>query len=293
MRALITGGSGFIGAYVVARLTDAGHDVTVYDVAPPATAVDYVEGDVRDAEMVRKAVAAHDVVCHLAAMAALEQAMHDLAGAAAVNVAGSANVAEAALAEGARLVYASTWEVYGEPVSQPAGEDHPCRPEHPYGITKLAGEQIVLAAAEFHGLSAVSLRLATTYGLGLRRDSVFEIFRRRAAAGQGIEIHGDGTQFRQFLHARDAAKAVELALQSDVSGMAFNVAPEQTVTIGELAEIVASRFDVPVTFGQARLGDAVPMILSTERIRAELGWDARESFAAGLTRLLDGVDDRH
>src|SRR5690606_29645146 len=134
------------------------------------------------------------------------------------------------------LVYASTWEVYGKPEYEPIDEDHPCRPDHPYNITKLGGEMMFLSACELRGLSGVALRLGTAYGSGLRPNSVLRIFIDRAKKGEPITIAGDGSQGRQFTHASDIARAFLLAAESDVSGIALNTIAPETTTIRELAE---------------------------------------------------------
>src|SRR5205823_763631 len=134
-----------------------------------------------------------DCVCHLGGVGDVYRALEDPPGAAMANVVGTANVAEAARrAGGRRIVYASTWEVYGRPRRQPIDEEHPCEPDHPYNITKLAGERLLLAYDHLKDVPAVALRLGTAYGPGMRANSVFSLFIGRARAGQPIVIQGTG-----------------------------------------------------------------------------------------------------
>src|SRR5690606_10214835 len=111
----------------------------------------------------------------------------------------------------------------GQPQYEPIDEDHPCNPDHPYNITKLAGERLLLAADDLRGIRATALRLGTAYGPGLRPNSVFRIFIDRAKRGEPITIQGDGSQGRQFTHVGDLARAFILATRSSIHGLAFNV----------------------------------------------------------------------
>jgi len=228
-----------------------------------------------------------DVIVHIGAIGDVYLAGEQPALAAEVNVVGSANVVEAALRHKARVVYASTWEVYGEPVSQPITEDHPTMPDHPYSITKLGGESLILAAAHLRDLPALALRLGTAYGSGLRSNSVFRIFIDRAKNGDPITIQGDGSQGRQFTHALDIARAFELAARSEASGMALNIVAPETVTIKQLAETVTARFPTEVSYGPSRKGEVPPALVSSERAGEVLEWNAEVDFAAGLDELID------
>jgi len=209
-----------------------------------------------------------------------------------VNVVGTTNIANAAVKHEKRVVYASTWEVYGKPEYEPIDEDHPCRPDHPYNITKLGGEMMFLSACELRGLSGVALRLGTAYGSGLRPNSVFRIFIDRAKKGEPITIAGDGSQGRQFTHASDIARAFLLAAESDVSGIALNTIAPETTTIRELAERVAARYPTEVQFGPKRPGDVPPSTVSPKKIEEVLGWRAETSFEVGLNELMDDLEAR-
>jgi UDP-glucose 4-epimerase len=157
---MVTGSAGFIGGHVARHLIEHDWEVTGFDTSTaPRAGYRQIEGDLRDPEAVHRAVMGQDVVCHIGAIGDVYAAAEQPALAAAVNAVGSAHVAAAAAQAGARVVYASTWEVYGEPEYEPIDEDHPCAPDHPYSITKLAGEQMLLAADRLGGLPVVALRL--------------------------------------------------------------------------------------------------------------------------------------
>ena len=288
MRIVVTGAAGFLGRHISRRLVADGHAVAGFDQQPPSDPdVKWVRGDLRDEEAVHAAVARHDAVCHVGAIGDVYLAGEDPALAAAVNVAGSANVAAAAARHNARIVYASTWEVYGHPEYEPIDELHPCRPDHPYSITKLAGEQILLAADRLHAVPVLALRLGTAYGAGLRTNSVFRLFIDRARRAEPIQILGEGTQGRQFTHASDIARAFSLACSSDLHGTALNVVASETVTIKELAEMVVARHPTELHFGPARPGDVAPALVSSSRARELLRWEPSISFEQGLAELLN------
>ena len=288
MKALVTGSAGFIGGHVCRQLLAEGFDVTGFDVrAAGLEQVHEVTGDFLDLDVLTAAIAGHDVVCHVGAIGDVYLAAEQPGLASTVNVTGTSNVATAALRNDARVVYASTWEVYGEPHYEPVDEKHPTNPDHPYNITKLGGEQMLLAAHRLQGLSAVALRLGTAYGLGMRPNSVFEIFIRKAMAGEPITIQGDGSQGRQFTHASDIARAFALATRSEADGIPVNIVAPDMISIRQLAEKVVARFPTEVTFGDPRPGDVPPSHVSSARAEETLGWKAEVSFDDGMAELFE------
>ncbi|MDX1469023.1 MAG: NAD-dependent epimerase/dehydratase family protein [Acidimicrobiia bacterium] len=288
MRAVVTGAAGFLGRHVARQLVDSGWNVAGFDLSTiDESRVEQIGGDLTDQASVGDALAGSDVVFHIGAVGDVYLAGDQPELAATVNVVGTANVAQAAVHVGARVVYASTWEVYGEPISEPVDEEHPTNPDHPYSITKLAGESLLLAACRLQGLDAIALRLGTAYGSGMRDNSVFSIFRNRAMRGEPITIQGDGSQTRQFTHASDIARAFELAARSQVTGTAFNIVSPETTSIRELAERVVTRYPTELVFGPPRPGDVPPAKVSSKKAEAELDWTARVSFAEGMERFLD------
>jgi len=292
MRVLVTGAAGFLGRHIAKRFRDSGWDVTGFDLAIfEEPGVVSLQGDLTESASIEQAVASADVVAHVGAIGDVYLAGEQPALAARVNVVGTANVVEAAARYDSRVVYASTWEVYGEPEREPIDEDHPTMPDHPYSITKLAGESLILTASDLSGVSSVALRLGTAYGSGLRPNSVFRIFLDKARQGEPITIQGDGTQGRQFTHASDIAGAFLLAAESTVSGIALNVVAPETTSIKELAEAIVGRFPTELTFGEPRPGDVSPALVSAERAKSTLGWTATVPFNEGLDELIRGVVD--
>ncbi|HUP17841.1 MAG TPA: NAD-dependent epimerase/dehydratase family protein [Acidimicrobiia bacterium] len=291
MKVLVTGAAGFLGGHVVHRLIEDGFDVTGFDQRPVVGSVRSFTGDLVDTASVNRALAGQDVVVHIGAIGDVYLAATDPGLASAVNVIGSTNIGEAARNAGTRVVYASTWEVYGQPQWEPIDEDHPCAPDHPYSITKLAGERMLLAADHLHGVPVIALRLGTAYGSGLRPNSVFRIFIDRARQGQPITIQGDGSQSRQFTHATDIARAFSLACRSELRGMVLNTVAPEAISIKQLAEAVIARYPTDLVSGPARPGDVPPAMVSSDRIRELLGWVPEVSFEAGIGELMDSLAD--
>jgi UDP-glucose 4-epimerase len=287
MKAIVTGGSGFLGSHVADVLAEGGHDVTVVDLAP-TSAHRSVVADLEDTDALIAAFRGADFICHLAAVGDVYLAAQRPSLAAQANVTGTANVCEAALAAGvSRLVYASTWEVYGPPQYQPMDEAHPCNPDHPYNITKLAGERIALAYGHLReGLSVTALRLGTAYGTRMRTNTVFSVFIRRAMAGEPIVIQGSGEQGRQFTHARDIGQAFGLAALKGVNGAVYNTAAKETITIRQLANLVAADLPTTIEFAAARKADVPSALVTSMRIHRDLGWEPRVRFATALRELI-------
>jgi len=292
MKAIVTGAAGFLGRHVSRAFRDSGWEVTGFDLTEFEEAgIRSVQGDLTNPESVNRSVNGNEVVVHIGAIGDVYLAGERPELAARVNVEGTAYVIDAAVKNGSRLIYASTWEVYGEPIREPVDESHPTAPDHPYSITKLAGESLVLAATHLNSLSALSLRLGTAYGSGLRPNSVFRIFLDNARSGRPITIQGDGSQGRQFTHASDISRAFELAAMSGESGFALNIVDHQTTTIKELAELIVQRHPTEVSFDPPRSGDVAPALVSADKAGEVLGWKPAVAFEWGLDEFIDGVEE--
>lgn len=292
MKVLVTGGSGFLGGHVALELLSAGHEVVVFDLARPTSpelaAVAIAQGDLLDLASVEAACGGVDAICHLAGVGDVYKAASEPYTAAAFNVVGTTHIAEAARRQRVRkVVYASTWEVYGEPEFQPIDERHPCRPDHPYNITKYSGELMALSYDRLHDVPTVALRLGTAYGPRMRPNSVFSLFINRARSGEPLVIQGSGQQTRQFTHARDIARGFRLAAESEARGTAFNLVAAESVSIRQLAELVSERYPTEVQFAPARPGDIHPALIDSSRARTVLDWEARVPFREGLGELME------
>jgi UDP-glucose 4-epimerase len=288
VRAVVTGGAGFIGSHVVDALVARGDEVTVVDdlstgrrefVNPGAQ---LIEHDIREPLAFDA-----DLVFHLAAQAdvgtSVEQPVFD----AEVNVLGTLNVLEAARSTGATVVFTSTGgAIYGDVVG-PAAEDTPLRPVSPYGMAKQAAEAYVAGWSRVHDIATAVVRLANVYGprqSAALEGGVVAIFLERMEAGEGTAIFGDGEQTRDFVYVGDVVSAV-LAAAERADGI-FNVGTGLETSINRLHELcrdLAGSKDLP-EHGPPRLGDARRNVLDASLARRELGWHAQVDLAAGLRR---------
>jgi UDP-glucose 4-epimerase len=286
MRAVVTGGAGFIGSNLVDALLARGDEVTVIDnfasgkrenLSPLAT---LLEHDIREPFSVES-----DVVFHLAAQADVQTSMQRPEYDAAVNVVGTVNVLQAA--PFAQVIFASSGGAgYGE-CPEPAGEDAPFLPESPYGIAKKCGEEYLAGWNRIHGTSHVALRFANVYGP--RQDAGLEggvvaIFLERLARGDETMIFGDGTQSRDFVYVADVVASM-LAVAGQGGGP-YNVGTGEATSVGELHRACAAVAGVTAEprLEAARLGDVHKSVLDVARIAGERGWHAEVPLEEGLRR---------
>ena len=293
MRALVTGGAGFIGSHLVDALVERGDDVWVLDNLASGRRENVnegsrlVEADVRDAGAVAGAFAeAKPETCfHLAAQADVRVSIAEPAFDAEVNVIGTANVLEAARANEAKVVFSSTGgAIYGE-CDGPADEDSPRLPLAPYGTSKLAGEEYLGTWSRLYDAAHVALRFGNVYGP--RQDphgeaGVVAIFFGRIANGQELHIFGDGRQTRDYVFVADVVAAT-LAAASGREGV-YNVGTGTETSVLELAEGCkrASGVNAEIVFDPPRLGELSRSVLDPSRAEAALGWRPATSLDAGL-----------
>jgi len=286
MRALVTGGAGFIGSHLVDALVARGDEVVVIDdlstgrrehVNPLAS---FRPHDVRE-----PFVTDADVVFHLAAQADVGTSMERPSFDAEVNVVGTVNALEAARGAGARLVFSSTGgAIYGS-VERPATEDSSLLPVSAYGLAKRSAEVYLDGWNRIFGTSHTTLRFANVYGprqSAALEGGVIAIFLERLAAGEPTTIFGDGTITRDFVHVDDVVRALLLAATRD--GGVFNVGTGVETTIATLHTLCeqAVGVDAPPAYGPPRAGDAARSVLDTTRATAELGFTAAVPLADGI-----------
>jgi UDP-glucose 4-epimerase len=297
---LVTGGAGFIGSNLSRLLLDRGHAVTVLDdlssgyasnlqAIPEATVV---QGDVRDPDVVARAIAGCEVVFHLAASVGNTRSIQHPRLDAEINVLGTLTVLEAARHHGLRkLVFSSSAGIFGELKTVPITEDHPVEPDSPYGASKLGAEKLCLSYAKLYALECVCLRYFNVYGVNQRYDAygnVIPIFAHRMLHGEPVRVFGDGEQTRDFVNVRDVAEANYLSgMSRGVSG-AFNVASGSRVTINALVTMMseASGISPQVEHGPARAGDVRHSLADLTRAREALGFEPRVGLEDGLREYM-------
>jgi UDP-glucose 4-epimerase len=297
VKVLVTGGSGFIGSHVLDRLLANGHEPRNFDLVPSPHhrrgELDEIQGDLLDADALRRAMRGCDAVMHLAAVADVNDVVADPSRAELVNDRGTGLLLELARAEQiGRVLYASTVWVYGDANgSGPVDEDSNLPlPRHLYTATKLAGEMYCTSYAELWGLEHTILRFGIPYGPRARPATVVAAFVARARAGEPLTITGDGRQSRRFVYVEDLADGVVAALVPAAAGRIYNLVGDESVTIREIAETVRELVaDVPIVHTEDRPGDLRPADISGARAAAELGWRPETPFAEGVRRYVDWV----
>jgi nucleoside-diphosphate-sugar epimerase len=298
---LVTGGAGFIGSHIVRRLVAQGDQVSVVDnfltgsrsnLSGVLDKVELIEGDIRDAELMRDVMKGVEYCLHEAALPSVPRSVEDPATSNEINVDGTLNVFLAAKEAGVkRVVYASSSSVYGDSPTLPKHEELPTRPLSPYAITKLAGELYANAFHSLYGAPIVSLRYFNVFGPGQRPDSpyaaVIPIFLSLMTAGKPATIHGDGEQTRDFCYVDNVVSANLLACSApaeEVSGRVFNVACEERHTINELVAGLNDLLGVNVepVHTTPREGDVRDSLADITRARRHFGYDPAVKFAEGL-----------
>jgi UDP-glucose 4-epimerase len=290
LRALVTGGSGFIGSHVVDQLIAAGHEARVFDMLPWAYdgERDVVIGNLLDPGELRAAVAGCDVIVHLAAAADVGLVAKNPADSEELNARGTLNILEAAREIGARVIYASTIWVYSDVVEPDVDEDSQLAlPSHLYTATKLAGEMYCRSYSELYDVPTTILRFGIPYGPRARPAAVLPIFVNKALAGDPLTIAGDGMQTRRFVYVEDLADGVVRALAPAAEGRVYNLVSDEDTSVKDIAEAVrAAVGDVEITYVEGRSGDFAGARVCGERAARELGWRASTSFTDGVERYV-------
>ena len=303
MRALVTGGAGFIGSHIVDALVDRGDHVRVLDdlntgfrenVNPGAT---LIEGSVADEGVVRSAVEGCDVIFHQAAHKAVLRSVEHPLTTDAVNTHGTLTVLKCALDEGVkRVVHASSSSVYGGAAHAPTREDEPLYPRSPYAVTKLAAEHYCRVFRQLYGLETVALRYFNVYGPRQRPDAtyaaVIPLFVDALFHGRPLTIHGDGTQSRDFTYVSDVVRANLAAAEGPAercAGNVYNIAPGKSWSLLDLIAILGRLLNVEPqrAYGPARAGDVKFSQADATAARQDLAFECEIGFEEGLGRTLD------
>jgi UDP-glucose 4-epimerase len=299
MKALVTGGAGFIGSQLAGELCARADAVRVLDnfstghranLAPLPDDIELIEGDIQSYERVHNAVQGCEVVFHQAALPSVPRSVQDPLTSNAANVIGTLNVLLAARDSGVRrVVYASSSSVYGATEALPKHEDLPAVPISPYAVAKLAGEGYCRSFSQVYGLETVALRYFNVFGP--RQDplsqyaAVIPNFITACLAGRPPRVHGDGEQSRDFTFVGDVVRANLLAADAEgVSGRAFNIAAGKRITINHLAEEVrsATGAEIEPEHQPARPGDVRHSLADLSAARRDLGYEPATELGEGL-----------
>jgi nucleoside-diphosphate-sugar epimerase len=308
-RVLVTGCAGFIGSHLTEALLADGHDVVGLDcfsdnypavqkLANLARARDHDGFELHSVDLATAdldhILDGCDVVFHLAAEPGVRSSwgsrfdrfVHS-------NVEATQRLLEALRpTPGRRIVYASSSSIYGESEQLPTREDAPPRPLSPYGVTKLAGEQLCRVYHVNHGLETVALRFFTVFGPRQRPDMAFRRFCEAAARGGPIELYGDGRQSRDFTYVADVVRAIRAAGSAPrAPGRAYNVGGGSPISLNGALEQLAAIAGRPLDVSRAEResGDVLHTAADVTRAREDLGFAPATTFADGLSAEYEWV----
>ena len=309
--AAVTGAEGFIGSHLVEALVASGTRVRAMalynsfgtwgwlDSLDPEVmeSVEVVMGDVRDPRLVRDFVGDADVVYHLAALIAIPYSYHAPHSYLETNAGGTLNVLEAVRSlETPRMVHTSTSEVYGTALRVPIDEGHPLQAQSPYSATKVAADKLAESYHAAFGVPVVTVRPFNTYGPRQSARAVIPTIITQLAAGRTQVALGALTPTRDLTFAADTARAlmaVAAAPLDAVAGQVLNAGSGNEISIGGLAELIASKMDRPLTLAREEermrpeKSEVMRLVSDSTRLRGLTGWEPIHSLEIGLDATID------
>ncbi len=308
-RYLVTGGAGFIGSHITATLLERGESVRVLDNYSTGRLrnqeafkglpgqVEIIQGDIRNIEIINKAVQGIEVVFHQAALASVPRSIADPISALEVNVNGTHNVLVAARdASVRRVVFASSSSVYGDTPTLPKHEDMPTAPMSPYAVHKLTSELLCSVFTRIYGLETVALRYFNVFGP--RQDpkseyaAVIPRFLTALLTKEQPVIFGDGEQTRDFTFIENVVQAnLKAATAPDANGQAMNIGCGTRVSLNEVLQIAGKLLETKINadYHPARPGDVRDSLADIHKAQHLLGYEPTIGFAAGLARTLEAI----
>jgi UDP-glucose 4-epimerase len=303
MKCIVTGGAGFIGSHLVDLLLAEGHEVACIDdlstgrssnIASASASPRFhaIGSDVRQVTLAHLPWPSADWFFHLAGRADLVPSIVNPEDYFNVNVEGSFRALQLARELGVtRFLYAASSTCYGLPDVFPTPESAPCRPAHPYGLTKYLGEQLVMHWNSVYQLPSVSLRLFNVYGPRSRTTgaygAVFGVFLKQKLAGVPFTVVGDGSQTRDFTFVTDVARAFLATARSSVSGEILNVGSGNTYSVNRLVELLGGER----TYIPKRPGEPDCTFADTKKILSLVDWKPCVTLEEGVARMLEVIDD--
>lgn len=296
MKALVTGGAGFIGSTLSGELVKRKFEVVVYDdfstgsmenLAAIKGKIKIVKGDVRSYGKLKSAAKGCDVIFHMAAQVGNVLSLQKPQESMDINAGGAINAVNACKENRIKsLIYSSSCAIFGETRYVPVDEKHPLNPVSPYGVTKLAGEQICIALGSYHDIKACCLRYFNVYGKNQRFNpygNVLPIFAERLAKNQELIIYGDGNQTRDFIDVRDVVAANIIAFERQAAG-AYNIGTGKASTVNELVKFVkeAAGKEIKAVNRPPRAGEVRDSVANISKARKELGFSPKITLRRGV-----------
>ncbi len=302
MKAIVTGGGGFIGGHLVERLIKEGYSVTVIDnfatgrignleAVKNSGRLAVYEADIADFSKIKDYFKGIDSVFHLAALADIVPSIQRPLDYHRANVDGTISALEASRLAGVRrFIYTASSSCYGLPDEKPTPETADIRTMYPYALTKYIGEQYALNWNKIYKMPVAALRLFNVYGPRARTTgtygAVFGVFLAQKLSGKPFTVVGDGTQTRDFTFVSDVANAFLKLAESDITGEVFNVGSGGTYSVNKLVGLLGGE----VTHIPKRPGEPDCTFADISKIRKELGWEPEVKFEDGVKIMLENID---
>lgn len=302
---LVTGGAGFIGSHIVDRLLDEGFKVRVLDNLSTGEkknlaqhqnkkSFQFIEGDIRNFDLVKKTVKGVDAVFHEAALVSVTRSVENPLLSNEINVTGTVNLLKACVdAQVKRFIYASSCAVYGDTETLPNHENLAPKPLSPYAVDKLAAEKYAKVFHDVYGLETVSLRYFNVYGPRQKHgpySGVISIFVNRLLKNKPPIICGDGEQTRDFINVKDVVEANMLALSKRKAvGEVFNISTGEATTINKLTETIQKIMDktsLKPVHAEPRPGDIKHSYGDITKARRNLEYEPKVQLEKGLSELV-------
>lgn len=304
MRAIVTGGSGFIGSHLIEQLVNKGYDVIVIDDLstgnirwlPLFGVVKFHQIDISNTDEVRCLAAALlkedkiDCLFHLAAKASIVPSVKDPVSYNDTNARGTLNMLELARAIGVeKFIYAASGSCYGIPKEIPTTENCPISPRYPYALTKNIGEQYIIMWGDLYKLPYVSLRLFNVFGprmcLNGGYGGLFSTILPQKFNGKPLIIIGDGEQRRDFVYVSDVVRAFLMVMEADVENKIFNVGMGTNVSVNQILDLLGFSRSNVIRLPD-RPGEPKQTLADITKIRSVLGWEPQIQFEDGLKIML-------
>lgn len=302
MKAIVTGGAGFIGSHMVDRLVSEGFDVVVIDnfangrlenIEHHKGKIEFVNADIGDYSLdLSEYFSDVDFVFHYAALADIVPSINEPMKYHKANVDGTINILEFAKKSKnlKKFVYAASSSCYGIPELYPTPETSPIAPEYPYAHTKRIGEEYVMHWGQVYNLPVLSMRFFNVYGIRHRTSgtygAVFGVFLAQLLNNKPLTIVGDGEQTRDFTYVSDVVDACFVASQSQFTNEIFNVGSGNTYSINSLVELLGGE----KVYIPKRPGEPDCTYADISKIRNLLGWKPKVTFQQGVKIMLDNIE---
>ena len=303
MRVLVTGGAGFIGSNFVRYLLDNHDDeVVTLDTLTYAgsrenldgvlgnSRHEFVEGDIRDTELVQDLVGNVDAVVNFAAESHVDRSIESAKPFVSTNVQGTQTLLDAAKDEGVdRFLQISTDEVYGQIFNGKFSEDDSVDPRNPYSATKAGADLLAQSFRTTYGLPVIVTRTCNNFGPRQHSEKLIPKFIQRANEGKPLPVYGDGSNVREWIYVEDNCRALDTVLREGKIGEAYNIGSHAEKTNLEVTEAILDAVGADedlIEFVQDRAGHDQRYALETGKIEA-LGWKPRFTFEEGLQRTVD------